>query len=93
MEPQTHLCFVLAVLMPPNLRKKEGAAEAAPPGGLDGDGRMGNGRSGGEQALIELLGSILVHVGKHMCVGVEGDAHIGMAQTMLDYLCADSCGD
>ena len=46
---------------------------------------MADGHGRGEQALIELAGGILVHVGKHMGVGVQSDAHIGMTQTMLDY--------
>ena len=28
-----------------------------------------------------------------MGVGVQGDAHIGMAEAMLYHLCTDSCGD
>ena len=75
------------------IAKKEGAAEAAPSGGLDGDGRMADGHGCGEQALIEFICRIFVHVGKHMGVGVKGDAHIGMSKTVLDDLCADSCGD
>ena len=86
-------CFALAALMPPKLPKKKVLQKAAPSGGLDGDGRMADGHGRGEQALIELAGGILVHVGKHMGVGVQSDAHIGMAHTMLDDLCADSCGN
>ena len=54
---------------------------------------MVQGLARGEQGLIQLAGCVLIHGGKHMCVGVQCDAYIGMAQAMLDYLCADSCGD
>ena len=86
-------CFALAALMPPKLPKKKVLQKAAPSGGLDGDGRMADGHGRGEQALIELICRIIVHLREHMCIGVKGDAHIGVSKTMLDDLCADSCGD
>ena len=54
---------------------------------------MGDGRSSGEEALIELLGSIPVHFRKHMGVDVEGGADLRVPQAMLDDFRTDSYGD
>ena len=47
----------------------------------------------GEQGLIQLVCSVLIHLREYMGVGVEGDAYIRMTQAMLDYLGADTCSD
>lgn len=73
--------------------KKEGAAEAAPSRRLDDDGRMVDRSSGGEQGLVELIGSIPVHLREHMGVCIEGGANISVSQAMLDDLSIDSCGN
>jgi hypothetical protein len=93
LEAWTRSCFALAALMSPKQQKKKVPQKAAPSGGLDGDGRMADGYSGGEQALIEFICRILVHVGKHTGTGVEGDAHSGVVRIMPVCLCADPCSD
>ena len=69
LEPWTGTCFVLAALMPPKQKKK------VPPEQhflcrLDDEGRAVDGLGRREQGLIQLVGSLLIHLGKNMSVGI-----------------------
>lgn len=61
--------------------------------GLDDVFLTGHGLWRREQRLIQLVGCLLVHLGKNMGVSVKGDADVSMAQAMLYDLSVDASCD
>ena len=60
---------------------------------LDDDRRMVDGVDGGKQSIIQLLSGFFIHGGENMGVGIQGDADVSMAQTMLYDLRTNSGGN
>ena len=88
LEPWAGARFVFDAHLPPKMDKEKVPHEATPSVIMF----LSSAIAGViEDQAIHFICGFLVHAGKHMSVGIEGDAYICMTKASLDYLRAYPC--